>query len=411
MPKTRVGRILKGCGIVVIAGVLGVGALLSSLWLESRSEVTLPALTGPYAVGRVVEAWEDPGSTDPMAPAPGNRRELLVWIWYPASPAPGAARVEDYVPAFRPAAGTRTKPELSLFRWLTRDPSRVRPHSLRNADLAAEPPTYPVVIFRAGASAPVSNYTTLVEDLASHGYVVVAFDAAYLTGRVAFPDGRVIERPPENNPELYTGPKLERLADRLLAAWTADIAFALDRLEWLNHADRPGRFKGRLDLTRVGVFGHSLGGATAAQFCHQDPRCKAGIDIDGSLHGSVVQEGLRQPFFFLLSDHGDVSSDAESRKIYADLRSVYDRLPSEHRLLLSIRGANHFTFSDDGALLKSRLLRWVMRALGKLDIDGRRQLAVTTYCVHRFFDAYLKEPGATRPELASPRYPEIQVVH
>ena len=75
-----------------------------------------------------------------------------------------------------------------------------------------------------------------------------------------------------------------------------------------------------------------------------------------------------------------------------------------------IRGANHFTFSDDGAVLKSHVLRGALRLFGKLGIDGRRQLAVTTYCVHRFFDAYLKGAGAPRPEIPSPLYPEIQVL-
>jgi predicted dienelactone hydrolase len=55
---------------------------------------------------------------------------------------------------------------------------------------------------RAGASAEVANYSILAEDLASHGYVVVGFDAPYRTYVVVFPDGRVMRRTPENNPEL-----------------------------------------------------------------------------------------------------------------------------------------------------------------------------------------------------------------
>src|SRR5205823_1974481 len=133
-------------------------------------------------------------------------------------------------------------------------------------------------------------------DLASHGYVVVGFDAPYRTGQVVFPDGRVIARRPENNPELLSGADLARLADKLLAAWTADIAFVLDQLARLNSSDSSSKFKGRLDMTRVGVFGHSLGGATAAQFCGQDSRCRAGIDVDGSLHGVVIQAGIHKPF-------------------------------------------------------------------------------------------------------------------
>jgi len=263
---------------------------------------------------------------------------------------------------------------------------------------------------RAGASAPVMNYSTLAEDLASHGYVVVGFDAPYRTGLVVFPDGRMIERRPENNPELFSGAELTRLADKLLTAWTADTAFMLDQLERLNASDASSKLKGRLDMTRVGVFGHSFGGATAAQFCSQDSRCKAGIDVDGSLHGSVIQAGIHKPFMFLLSDHGDSSSDAESRQIQADIQSVYDRLPSEGRLRIVIRGANHFTFSDDGALLKSRIVRRVLRLIGVLGIDGPRQLAVTAYCVHTFFDAYLKGPTVARLRISSPLYPEIQVL-
>ena len=38
------------------------------------------------------------------------------------------------------------------------------------------------------------------------------------------------------------------------------MAFALDRLERLNASDPSGRFTGRLDMDRVGVLGHSLGG-------------------------------------------------------------------------------------------------------------------------------------------------------
>src|SRR5262249_42131415 len=111
-----------------------------------------------------------------------------------------------------------------------------------------------------------------------------------------------------------------------------------------------------------------------------------------------------------LSDHGDLTSDAEGRKIMDEIQSVYDRLPLDGRMRIVIRGANHFTFSDDGAVLKSHLVRGVLRALGKLGIDGRRQLAVTAHCIHAFFDAYLKGTSTSRSRIADPLYPEIQVL-
>lgn len=407
----RARRIFKGCAILVMLGVLGVGALLGSLWLEHRTEVTLPAPTGPLAVGRTTDVWTDEGSSDPLAPVPGTKRELLVWIWYPSAAGPSAAVRDDYLPAHWRAAGARANPGSRMMRWLTRDPARVHAHSLRNPDVSPQQRSYPVVIMRGGASAPVTNYSTLAEDLASHGYVVVGFDAPYRTSVVVFPDGRVITRTPENDPELVSGQELIRRGNKLLAAWTGDIAFVLDRLARLNASGASGKLAGRLDMTRVGVFGHSLGGATAAQFCHDDSRCKAGIDIDGAPLGSVIREGLHRPFMFLLSDHGDLSSDPEGRRIKADIQSIYDRLPSDGRLRIAIRGANHFTFSDDGAVLKSHVVRGALRVFGQLGIDGRRQLAVTAYCVHSFFDAYLKGAGVARLEMSSPLYPEIQVLN
>jgi dienelactone hydrolase len=313
------------------------------------------------------------------------------------------------VPAPMRAVST---PNGGLLRLLTRDLSKVHAHSVRDADMSPQQRSYPVVIMRAGASAEMWNYSTLAEDLASHGYVVVGFDAPYRTYAVVFSDGRVMRRTPENNPELCEGQDLARQAscvNRVMTAWTADIAFVLDRLGRLNTSDASGKFEGRIDMTRVGVFGHSFGGATAAQFCHDDSRCKAGIDVDGQPFGSVVQAGLHQPFMFLLGDHHR-ESGPESAQIMANIRSIYDRLPPDGRLLIHIRGANHFLFSDDGALLKSHIVTRTLRALGVVGIDGRRQLAVTAYCVHSFFDAYLKETSVSRLNISSPLYPEIQVL-
>jgi predicted dienelactone hydrolase len=408
--RTRLDRrILRDFAVLAMLGVLGIGSLLGALWLEHRTEITLPTPTGSFAVGRAIYDWDDDEHRDTLAPVPGTKREVLVWFWYPSAPGQSIA-VSDYVPPqLRAGAAPQKTPLGSLILGLlTRDLSKVHSHSIPNADVSPQERAYPVVIMRTGASLGVLTYSTLAEDLASHGYIVVGFDAPYRTGRLVFPDGRVIERTPENNPELYAGqPHADRL-NQLLTAWTADIGFVLDRLERLNASDPSGKFTGRLDMTRVGIFGHSFGGAQAAQFCYQDSRCKAGIDVDGRLLGSVVEAGLHQPFMFLLSDQN--SSDPQSRQIKADIQSIYDRLPADGRLRIVIHGANHFTFSDDGALLKSHVLRGLLRVLGKLDIEGRRQLAVTAYCIHSFFHAYLKGENVSRLNISSPLYPEIQVI-
>jgi dienelactone hydrolase len=382
--------------ILVLLAVFGIPVLLGLTWLDHFRETTLPEPTGPYAVGRVTYDWKDPRHT-----------ELLAWIWYPATPTQPSQATSDYLPPSWRSAVEHQRGTL-LTHFLTRDLSRVRTHSMSDAKISDQQPSYPVVLMRAGLSGLVAGYTSLAEDLASHGYVVVGFDAPYRSSVVVFPDGRVIERAPQNNLDALDGPEQEQRALELVQAWSADIGFALDQLERLNESDPSGKFLGRLDLQRVGVFGHSLGGATALQFCHDDGRCKAGIDVDGAPLGNVIAEGVTQPFMFLLSDHS-MEPETETGPINANIRSIYDRQPGDRRLEIVIRGANHYMFSDDGAMLKSPLLMRVLRILGLVRIDGRRQVAVAAHYIVSFFDVYLK--GAPASELLSQAgYPEVEYI-
>src|SRR5438128_6173451 len=91
-------------------GVLGLGVLLGALWLERRTETTFPTPTGSFAVGRVIYDWTDDENLDTLAPVPGTKRELLVWIWYPSAAGQSVA-TDDYVPAqMRAAAGPASGP-------------------------------------------------------------------------------------------------------------------------------------------------------------------------------------------------------------------------------------------------------------------------------------------------------------
>lgn len=400
-------RFARAFAVIVMLGILAMAALFTALSVERSSDVELPAPTGPFAVGRTVYDWRDDTTVDSLAPNPATKREILVWVWYPAVRRSSFV-FDDYLPAQMRAAA---RPQSAPMRFVTRDVAKVHGHSVRDATVPAGQ-SFPVVILRGGLSAQVTTYTTLAEDLASHGYIVAGIDAPYRTSSVAFPDGRVIHRTEQNDLEVYSAQDMPRVALKLLAAWTSDIGFALDHLAQLSVDDPSSRLTGRLNMTRVGVFGHSFGGAQAAQFCHDDARCRAAIDIDGLPFGSVIQEGMRKPFMFLMEGQGNPASapSAEVRQLMSDMRSIYEHLPAETRLSVAIRGANHFTFSDDGAVLKSELVRSVLRLLGVLRIEGRRQLEVTAYCVRTFFDAYLKEGAASKPTLLSPQYPELEAL-
>ena len=151
----------------------------------------------------------------------------------PATPQQRSQTLADYLPAPWCRAIERHSGVL-LTQFLTRDLFRVRAHSIRDADLSPRNQSYPVVLMRAGLAAETTADTSLAEDLASHGYVVVGFDAPYRTIVVVLPDGRVIERTPANDADRFSGSQQEELATKLVEAWSADMGFTLDQLDRLN---------------------------------------------------------------------------------------------------------------------------------------------------------------------------------
>jgi predicted dienelactone hydrolase len=402
----RILRILKKLARIftrlMLLGVAGIGLLLALFWIEHKFAVTLPKPTGPYAVGRVEYNWVDSNRIDSLAPTSGIKRELPIWIWYPAdSDEAGRHPTVKYFPERLLTAQNNLQGVL-MSDFFTRDLSLVSPHAIQNASLSPKQARYPVVLFKPGIGALSLDYSTLCEDLASHGYIVVASDSPYSTFVVVFNDGRVVTRSHAGHIDEGTGPaEAKRLGENIIQVWSADLRFELDQLEQIDKKDQANLFTGRLNLDEIGVFGHSFGGATAAQFCHDDPRCRAGIDIDGQPFGNVVQAGLNKPFLYLLSDHGK-DSDPESQEIRHRIQNITKGLPNWPNQITVI-GTHHFSFSDQ-ALLKER---FIMKLLGH--IDERRALSITAEYVRAFFDTNLKNTPDVLMNGPSGRYQEIKI--
>ncbi|MET8742582.1 hypothetical protein [Streptomyces sp. NPDC004728] len=103
---------------------------------------------------------------------------------------------------------------------------------------------------------------------------------------------------------------ISALLEKVVAVRGADSRFVLDELARLNRT----RFGGALDLRRVGMFGQSAGGFTAAQTMHDDRRFLAGIDMDGEMDyvggrepdgthlSGVAPDGLDRPLLLMGSE-------------------------------------------------------------------------------------------------------------
>jgi predicted dienelactone hydrolase len=397
-------RAAKVIAVLLLSALIGITGLLGWLWLDHSRVTTLPAPTGSYKVGRVIYDWIDAARFNGYASVAGTKQELAVWLWYPATVTPSSQPAE-YLPAYWRSALEHHQGFL-LSRLLSRDLSRVRSNSWSDATVSSRKPQYPLVVLRAGGGALSSDYTSIAEDLASHGYVVVSFDAPYRTVVTAFPDGRVAIRNTQSDFDSMPYKIAEKAATQAMGIWVEDLEFVLGRLKELNANDPAGRFEGKLDLQKIGIVGHSLGGATAAQFCHDDAQCKVGIDIDGIPFGSVVQESLHQPFFFILSDHRKESGE-EAPVVQAKMESIYNKLPAETRWQVMIDGANHFSFSDQ-MFTKSPVMIKALQTVGVIGpLDKRRGIEIADACVRTFFDVHLGDAPASDLISLLSRYPEL----
>ncbi|GAA0228064.1 lipase [Cryptosporangium japonicum] len=355
--------------------------------------LTLPTPTGTYPVGTTPLHLVDTHRPDPWGDGK-QRRELMVNIWYPARTAAGHARFPWLTPAEAGPVGRDIVQTLTGAPGVVGGVEAVRTHGAVGAPVATKPGGHPVVLFSPGYGAERNSSAALVEELASRGYVVVTIDHPHDAMAVEFPDGRVV--PNTINALVEKDP--DAVIRKALDVRVADTRFVLDELQRRN----PGWMR----LDHVGMVGHSLGGATAAQVAHDDPRVTAGINMDGNPYGSVVTDGLDKPFLQL-------ASGSTTRENTPDWGTFKDHLRGWHREI-RIAGTEHLSFHDV-VLARAKLAKIpgvapaiLTEAFGTL--DGRRAVTVERAYVSAFFDLHLRGVDWHLFDRAVPAFPEVTIV-
>ncbi|MEY2533438.1 MAG: hypothetical protein QOF29_1348 [bacterium] len=306
--------------------------------------VALPKPSGAAAVGTDVVALVDPDR--------GGRR-LMLTRWYPA-----AAGAGDRPPAAY--AGPLVRGALGL--------PDVRVHARLGA--RARPGRLPVVLFSPGLGVPRLMYQALAEDLASHGYLVVAVDH---TGEapVEFPDGHM---------ELPSAVRAKRPLATAARARLRDMRLILRRLNTM----APGP---RADRGRVAAIGHSFGGSTAAALMRVEPSVRAGVDMDGSIFGNARRRGVSRAFLVMSSGGADSS-----------IRTFLEHSTGP-RLALEFAGFEHMTFSDVPIVAPG--------APGAGATRPARAVAVQRAYLRAFLDRYLLGRPSRLLEGPSRRWPQV----
>jgi dienelactone hydrolase len=286
----------------------------------------LPPVPGKFGIGRVGFDWVDQNRTEPLSGEVNAHRELMVYVWYPASAGRANTSEGIYLPGVKEIEKTpgtsRIKQNVFEHVWPIVLSGEVTSHAQEGTAAAKGVKPFPVILFSHGGGSTGFAYTALIECLVSHGYVVAAIEHTYEAAAVVFPDGRVIPYSEENvrRMEKPPGASYDQMVENAMSwvrtrddVFAADQRFVLDQLVRLNE-NKTLPFAGRLDLNRVAAVGHSMGGQASMRTCQLDDRIKACVNLDGgNVDGVLIKypgaNAPKQPALYVESPFIPISAD------------------------------------------------------------------------------------------------------
>ena len=415
-----VGQLLNNRVAVGLAVAVSVLGLIVSISLP----IALPVFrfappSGPYAIGTATYNWVDTSRPEIFVADPHARRELMVQIWYPAKRTPASPRA-----FYIPDADTLT-PALARLKHLPgfvfAQLNYVTTNAIPSAPMADDKPTYPLLVFLEGAIGFRQMNTFQVEELVSHGYIVVAIDQPYTAVSVVFPDGHqatalsLDQMKPlirQSYSRADTAPILNgrTFEDGIITYLAQDVIFTLNQLTALNQADANGILAGRMDLQHVGTFGISLGGIVGSEACRLEPRLQACLVMDAPIPTDVVQSGLQQPTMWITRDVETMRLERRRSGGWSEA-DIYEHQTSMRATFENLRGAGYFVQIPGMFHVNltdipywSPLCSW-LGITGP--IDGQRAHSIINAYSLAFFDRHLLGQSAALLDGPPEQYPEV----
>ncbi|AXY76875.1 hypothetical protein D3H65_24050 [Paraflavitalea soli] len=367
----------------------------------------LPLPSGKFSIGHHQLEWVDINRIEILAPDNMMRR-LLADIWYPAENVTGLPVPYLDTVMINRALGNKGLQSLLGANGAARIRSgEMNTHGREEAAFDHRLRSAPVIFFSHGMGMITQLYTAQIEELVSHGYVVVALSHPYDAWLVSFTDG--IQIPFERKQRNAAGNTEEQhiaYENKRIEWWAADIRFALHQLEIINNMNADTiPFAGHLDLSRVGAMGHSAGGRAAARACQLDARIKSCADQDGV--------AMMQPFYLNPDGIGMKQSFLLFERVRnvtlgeADAASMGMTLPALNALVDSLRrgkrnalaatgGAYHVLLRFDSSSHMSFSDLPLLQAKSELEsAAASRVLQITCRYTREFFDKTLRGASST----------------
>ncbi|SNR17527.1 Carboxylic ester hydrolase family protein [Tenacibaculum jejuense] len=392
-------RILKTIGIVLLTGI---GFLLPSLLPIFK----LPKTTGAYKVG-TQDLFLKTNREEIITSITTDKRELTIKVWYPSNDKKGT---KDYYIDKAGRYGFAKKYGLpnSTFNYL----NKIETEVYKNINVAEE--KFPVLIFSHGYHSKANGYYALLSEIASHGFIIFAINHTYESTGSHFPDDSIkyfsyefankIEKDSwntiepsikafqqnmtfENRHPIVRKSLTSYFVKNMIKRWAEDINSVTAKL---NEYNSEGFFENRLDLNKIGVFGHSRGGAAAGEALLINNKIKAGANLDGVQWGQIVDTTFQKPFLFLSSDWPEKHPNY-NKHAYVNKSTSYFY---EAKILQS----GHSNFMDIPFMIPLQSINESGNINPELAINISRKLVIA------FFKKHLK---AEKIDLNTLQYPEL----
>ena len=376
--------------------------------------------SGKYKIGTKTYYFTDSSRNELFADNLKRKREILIQIWYPTDEKPNndfTPYLENSTIKINAIADQFGYPKICFSQL-----KYIKSNAISNVEISHIKEKFPVLIYLTGLNGSRQFSSFQIQELVSQGYIVAGIDNPGAVGVVPYPDGRSITGLPiekikalvdQSIEDLPTIPTLNniKMKDGIIPYFSDDVSFVISCLGQMNSYDLQNILTNHIDLTKIGVFGVSLGGIVAADASVKDKRIRACLIMESPISKNVIDKGIQIPTMIITRNAETMRLERKKSGGWNEkeieihqygMKTIYDRLPS-NGYFIKIPKMFHVDFLD--------IPLWFpfgsyIGLTGKMKTKHAHQI-INNFSV-AFFDKELMGVSSGFLKYADEIYPEIE---
>lgn len=336
----------------------------------------IPVPSGNYLIGTKSYDLVDTSRKAVYSDELDKNRKIKFQVWYPTDAKNEYEKgkwIEDGYVVTRQLAKSMHLPFFVLDHT-----ALIKSNSYKDTPISSDFEKYPIVIISHGWLGFRELHTDFAEELASNGYIAISIDHTYGSQGVKFENGDVAYLKEEALPDADSTSNFAKHAKKLVETYGKDVISVLDELEVLNKSED---FREKLDLSRIGLLGHSTGGGGDVYASLKDNRVKAVLGLDAwviPIESEFKEFQLSIPSRFIRSNQW--ASFPNNKSIKSLVGNSVDSK------LLQIDGTRHVDFT------MAYMYSPISKLVGFLgDLENRKASKIQRDFILSFFDEYFKD--------------------